>query len=509
MEVSVYVCSQESFNCISNEEKKSIRNLMNQIKWIADVDEKLNQVCDCSFLYFHRGAYPLIFKNLFAESEYREVEEIQLMMSAFSDSTKTLRSSSYFDPTFYPRRYCEFVIDRVFNQEFLQPLCFKIEASLRLLLFSKNLNEMRPFNPKEQRFGRFKKYIEMPPLQFCGKKISIKKTVERYLEKSFYNFSTVGLRDSKTYSEMALLGSEIYGLTLIDNKLPKENIQGVDFPEILNVSNFARKYNYNMVQQNFIERKMNNGCKYLKTLGIETISYSFQRHGLGMSKTIIAEVSTNLQKSFESLKEIFADNLLRSFLSKESRWCNQMSTNQSSNYSLERAMAFRKELAEVGNNDEDSASLSMLEQCRECVTLIGNMLGLVRLVQSGKMYSVNQSTKSLSFDTSRRSVNKTKDDSILDLITNKFLDLQSNSGNLHDLSILLQNFYILFPALSLAWLDTSIRGKDMLSKKYQTFDAYYTDDGFAMGSAVSQLLLSLFSCMISRLNILYEPSVYS
>ena len=488
MEVSVYVCSQESFNCISNEEK-TIRNLMNQIKWIADVDEKLNQVCDCSFLYFHKGIYPFIFKNLFAESEYREVEEIQLIMSAFSDAVKTLRSSFYFDPNFYSRRYCEFVIDRVFNQEFLQPLSFKIEASLRLFLFSKNLNEMRPFNPKEQRFGRFRKYIEMPTLQFFGKKISIKKAVERYLEKSFYNFATVGLRDSKTYSEMALLASEIYGLTLIDNNLPKENIPGVDFPEVLNVSNFARKYNYNMVQQNFIERKINNGCKYLKTLGIETISYSFQRHGLGMSKTIISKVSTNLQNSFESLKDVFADNLLRSFLSKESRWYNQMSTIQSSNYSLDRAITFRKELAELGNNDEVSTTLSILEQCRECVTLIGNMLGLARLVQSGKMYSVNQSKKSLSFAISTRSANETKDESILDLITNKFrLDL---IGDLHDLSILLQHFYILFPALSLAWLDTSIRGKDMLSKKYQTFDAYYTDDGFAMGSAVSQLSLSL------------------
>ena len=49
--------------------------------------------------------------------------------------------------------------------------------------------------------------------------------------------------------------------------------------------------------------------------------------------------------------------------------------------------------------------------------------------------------------------------------------------------LLLQNFYILIPALSLTFLENSMRGKDMLNKNFQTCNAYYTDDGFAMGTA--------------------------
>lgn len=456
---------------------------------MSDIDDKLNQVCDCSFLYFNKDLYPMIVKSLFTDSEYKEVEEVQLMMNAFSDAIKVLKSSSYFDPTFYKKRYCDFVIDRVFNQEFLQPLSFKVEASLRLLLFAKNLNEIEPINPKQQRFGRFKKYIEMKPLQFCGISINVKKAVERYLEKSFYNFATVGLSDSKTYSQMAMFGNEIYDLNLIENYLPKENIQGVDFPEILNINRFGKKYNYNMVQQNFIERKVNNGCKYLKTLGIETISYSFQRHGLGMAKALYDEVKACLYSTFDSLNNLFSNNLLRSFLSKESRWFKQISSTPNANYSLERAMKFRKEIGEIGVNDEDSDGLStLLEQCRECVTLIGNVLGLARLVKSGQMYAINQAKKHSSSVSVGRFDDDREEDSILDEITNQFRsELKLVTGELHNTSELLTNFYILFPALSLTWLDASIRGKDMLSKKYQTFDAYYTDDGFAMGTAVSHM----------------------
>ncbi len=491
----MYVCSQESFNCVTNEDKKSIRSLMNQIKWMSDIDDKLYQVCDCSFLYFNKDIYPSIIRNLFSESEYQEVEEIHLMMSALSDASKTLRAASYFSPSFYQKRYCEFVIDRVFNHEFLQPLCFKIEASLRLLLFSKNMNEIKPVNPKQQRLGRFKKYIEMQPVHFCGITISVKKAVERYLERSFYNFATVGLRDSKTYAEMAILGSEIYGLNLIENNLPKENIQGVDFTEILNIGVFVKRYNYNMVQQNFIERKMNNGSKYLKTLGIETLSYSFQRHGLGMATVVNKEVTKFLNRTIESLRVIFSDNLLRSILSKESRWYDQNDAIQDASYSLDRALSCKKEIADLGDDDDDdqiSATPSILEQCRESVTLIGNLLGALRLVQSGRMYTINQS-KNYSSTASSENSKDEKEDSILEEMTNHFREkVNAKTSDPHSFSDLLQHFYILFPALSLAWLDTSIRGKDMLSKKYQTFDAYYTDDGFAMGSAVSSNISDSF-----------------
>ena len=68
---------------------------------------------------------------------------MQLVMSAFSDASSMLRTSSYFDSSYDLKQYRDFVVDDVFNREFLLPLCIEIESSLRLLLFAKNVDEMK------------------------------------------------------------------------------------------------------------------------------------------------------------------------------------------------------------------------------------------------------------------------------------------------------------------------------------------------------------------------------
>ncbi len=502
IEVAVHACSQENFRCISSETMNSIDVLLNQLKLFSDIDDNVTEGCDCSFLYFNKEVYPVLIKYLYSRTEHLECERIQLVMSAFSDASSMLRTSSYFDSSHYLKQYREFVIQDVFNREFLLPLCIEIESSLRLLLFARNVDEMKPINPKEQKFGRFRKYVEMPPIHICGVTIYAKRIIQRYLERSFYNFSTVGLRDSKTYAEMAILGRELYGLSLIENNLPTENTQGVDLTELLDVQVFSKRYNYNMVQQNFVERKSNDGCKYLKTLGIETISLSFRRHGMGIAKNLIDEVVHFLFKSFGELTKMFTDNLFRSLLSKESRWFEQGNSDdrvEAVKYSFERAMLLRREISKLGDdNDEDdvAVSIDILEQCRECITRIGNVLGLARLIRSGKMYTTNQTKKYFSSlllsPPSHEESSDNDNDDILHSMVNSLKKGIISTGNSTgaDTTTILQNFYILFPALSLTWLDTSVRGKEMLNKKFQTFDAYYTDDGFAMGTAFTMEVLN-------------------
>ena len=47
----------------------------------------------------------------------------------------------------------------------------------------------------------------------------------------------------------------------------------------------------------------------------------------------------------------------------------------------------------------------------------------------------------------------------------------------------LDNFYTIVPALCLSWVEASLVAKDRMFKQNRSKEAYYTDDGFAVGVA--------------------------
>ena len=51
--------------------------------------------------------------------------------------------------------------------------------------------------------------------------------VERYLNKTFYNLTTVALHDWKTYSEMRALAQQKYTLTMAEAHLPSQTLEQV------------------------------------------------------------------------------------------------------------------------------------------------------------------------------------------------------------------------------------------------------------------------------------------
>lgn len=48
-----------------------------------------------------------------------------------------------------------------------------------------------------------------------------------YLDKTFYNLTTVALHDWATYSEMRNLATERYGLTMTEAHLPSQTLEQV------------------------------------------------------------------------------------------------------------------------------------------------------------------------------------------------------------------------------------------------------------------------------------------
>jgi hypothetical protein len=79
-----------------------------------------------------------------------------------------------------------------------------------------------------------RKFIASPPLLICHMRIYVKGEVENYLEKSFYDLSTLNLNDCNTYNRMRIIATERYCLHLTDPFLPDGSLDhGVDFVGIV------------------------------------------------------------------------------------------------------------------------------------------------------------------------------------------------------------------------------------------------------------------------------------
>ena len=75
--------------------------------------------------------------------------------------------------------------------------------------------------------------------------------VEHYLNKTFYNLTTVALHDWRTYGEMKNMAEQKYKLALLDSHLPSQTLeQGLDVLEIMrNIHVFVSRYLYNLNNQ--------------------------------------------------------------------------------------------------------------------------------------------------------------------------------------------------------------------------------------------------------------------
>jgi hypothetical protein len=74
-------------------------------------------------------------------------------------------------------------------------------------------------------------------------RIYVKGEVESYLEKTFYNLSTLNLNDCNTYNRMRIIANEKYGIHLTDPFLPDGSLyHAVDFIDI--VRDLNREYRF-------------------------------------------------------------------------------------------------------------------------------------------------------------------------------------------------------------------------------------------------------------------------
>lgn len=498
-----------------------------KLRLLSDFQRKIKSACDCSFFYWSRELLHPFLSDLYDQPE--QANRIQYIVGGFLDGIKLLRGAQHeTDNEPYVKAFAEF-IESVLEEEIVDSLCKDVENDLRLHVHSVHLDHLDAPNPKSADFKVLHYYLNLRPIRLHGKMLDLRQHVTHYLESTFYNLTTVALHDWKTYGEMRNLANDKYGLSLSDNHLPMGSLdQGLDVLQIMrNIQIFVARYNYNLNQQFFLERRSDKGSRHLNSINIHSIASSIRTHGMGIMNTTVNFTYQFLTKKFDIFSQFLFDEYIKSYLQREKRWYKKHRDDKEvdNKYPFDRAFQFNKDIRKLGVSDSGK---TFLDQYRMLITEIGNALGYVRMVRSAGMnycsnaikfvpdlnrthfkFEVYAGTgaaeeknvesgqvtqdKVLGANLSRETVEAARNlDSVISTLAKNFSENNDYFKVLvkvfHDVTASdeqkhLVNFYMIIPALTVNYVETTVQAKDLMYKNTRRRESYFSDDGFAIGVA--------------------------
>uniref|UniRef100_A0A8C9V9W1 WASH complex subunit 4 n=1 Tax=Scleropages formosus TaxID=113540 RepID=A0A8C9V9W1_SCLFO len=506
--VSLALSVGTQMKTFKDEELLPLQLVLKKLDLISELRERVKVQCDCGFLYWHRAVFPIYLDDVYDHAV--DAARIHYMFSALRDCVPTMLHAKHLETCDQLLESYDKEIMEVFNEHLLDKLCKEIEKDLRLSVHTHlKLDDRNPFKVGMKDLAHF---FSLKPIRFFNRFIDIKAYVTHYLDKTFYNLTTVALHDWATYSEMRSLAMQRYGLMMTEAHLPSQTLeQGLDVLEIMrNIHVFVSRYLYNLNNQIFIERTSNN--KHLNTINIRHIANSIRTHGTGIMNTTVNFTYQFLRKKFYIFSQFMYDEHIKSRLIKDIRFFRETKDQTDQKYPFERAEKFNRGIRKLGITPDGQ---SYLDQFRQLISQIGNAMGYVRMIRSGGLHCCSSAIRfvpdledivnfeelvkeeGLSEETQKAA--RVLDSVLSDLTSNSaegteyfkmlvgvFAPEFRSVKNMH-----LRNFYMIVPPLTVNFVEHSIGCKEKLNKKNKG-GAAFTDDGFAMGVAYILKLLDQY-----------------
>uniref|UniRef100_A0A8C3LGH8 WASH complex subunit 4 n=1 Tax=Chrysolophus pictus TaxID=9089 RepID=A0A8C3LGH8_CHRPC len=506
--VSLALSVGTQMKTFKDEELLPLQLVLKKLDLISELTERVRAQCDCCFLYWHRAVFPIYLDDVYENAV--DSARLHYMFSALRDCVPAMMHARHLESYEVLLECYDKEIMEVLNEHLLDKLCKEIEKDLRLSVHTHlKLDDRNPFRVGMKDLAHF---FFLNPIRFFNRFIDIKAHVTHYLDKTFYNLTTVALHDWATYSEMRNLATQRYGLSMTEAHLPSQTLeQGLDVLEIMrNIHVFVSRYLYNLNNQIFIERTSNN--KHLNTINIRHVANSIRTHGTGIMNTTVNFTYQFLRKKFYIFSQFMYDEHIKSRLIKDIRFFREVKDQNDHKYPFERADKFNRGIRKLGITPDGQ---SYLDQFRQLISQIGNAMGYVRMIRSGGLHCCSSAIRfvpdledivnfeelvkeeGLSEETQKAARQL---DSVLSDLTRNFAEGTEYFKMLVDVfapefrspkNMHLRNFYIIVPPLTLNFVEHSISCKEKLNKKNKS-GAAFTDDGFAMGVAYILKLLDQY-----------------
>lgn len=247
---------------------KQILIQLDVIERMLNIKETTSDACNTAFLYPlytpHNEIFSVMFKGrplyfvpfnrnyLIELYSSRKWDQMFHLCLALQNCANILAKTQHLDQgSTDVIKKLQGTIEHFVECEVVAPLCSDIETELRLLVHKQAGLQLDERNPFKTTPVELQPFLRMPPLVILGHRISVKQKVEAYLEKTFYNLTTVSLHNWRTYGEMRQAARIRLGLDTVEDNLPSQTVeQGLDVLEMMrNIQIFTAGYNYNMNSQ--------------------------------------------------------------------------------------------------------------------------------------------------------------------------------------------------------------------------------------------------------------------